>query len=147
MQLTSSLFGGFLKASVKEIEEWSHLVPCGALESYTRNLTESTLYIKKGEETNLWYCIIAFAFALWKLIDKKQKRLKTLNIQFVFPNLYTINYIRKNIKSFLQFNFQNVTIDFELFSGFGTEAIFLGRDGRIALIICSRFNWFFYHFV
>ena len=53
MQLTSSLFGGFLKASVKEIGERSHLVPCGGLESYTRNLIESTPYIQKGEETNL----------------------------------------------------------------------------------------------
>ena len=100
MQLTSSLFGGFLKASVKEIEEWSHLVPCGGLESYTWNLIDSTLYIQKGKETNLWYCIVAFAFALWKLIDKNIKRLKALNIQFVFSDLYTINYIRKNIKSF-----------------------------------------------
>ena len=100
MQLSSSLLGGFLKASVKEIGKWSHLVPCRELESYTRNLIESTPYIQKGEETNLWYCIVAFAFALWKLIDKNIKRLKALNIQFVFSNLYTINYIRKNIKSF-----------------------------------------------
>ena len=100
MQPTNSLFGGFLKAWLKEIGEWSYLVPCGGLEGYTRNLIESTPYIQKGEETNLLYRIVAYAFALWKLIDKNIKRLKTLNIEFVFSNLYTINYIRKNIKSF-----------------------------------------------
>ena len=88
------------KGLVKEIEEWSHLVPYGGSESYTRNLIESTPYIQKGEDTNLWYYIVAFAFALWKLIDKNIKILKASNIQFVFSNLYTINHIRKNIKSF-----------------------------------------------
>ena len=73
MQLTSSLFGGFLKASVKEKGEWSHRAPCGGLESYTLNLIKSTTYIQKGEETDLWYCIVAFAFALWKLINKNIK--------------------------------------------------------------------------
>ena len=76
MQLTSSLFDGFLKGLVREIGEWSHLAPCGGLESYTRNLIESTPYNQKGEGTNVWYCIVAFAFALWKLIDKKIKSMK-----------------------------------------------------------------------
>ena len=37
----------------KEIGERSYPVPCGGLESDTRNLIESTPYIQKGKETNL----------------------------------------------------------------------------------------------
>ena len=59
-----------ISSSSSEVEddendsESTHLVPCEGLENYTRNLIESTPYIQKGEETNLSYCIIVFAFAL-----------------------------------------------------------------------------------
>ena len=59
-----------ISSSSSEVEddendsESTHLVPCEGLENYTRKLIESTPYIQKGEETNLSYCIIVFAFAL-----------------------------------------------------------------------------------